>query len=130
MSIFVEKFANMDSNTLIRYILGYTFVIFLFGFIVVVVGRMLYVVLQDVFKCIIYLYRGMSKIPDKIKKAWPKIREAIIALLCLCGLMLFGFCMLYDCYDRNYGNHNYHNQEEIEDIMDNPQWDVPSRYRD
>lgn len=128
----------MSSDT-IRYIVGYTLAIFAIGFLIVMIGIYMHSFIVNAYRMVVtaskFIYRKSVSVvkyiintPNYMKNKWPKIKELLIKASCLmiiiCGIAF----MLYCCYNNN--NTRYHDQEDIEDIMNDPQWNVPSRYRE
>lgn len=128
----------MSSDT-IRYIIGYTLATLTLGFLVVMIGIWMYSFIANAYRVIVavlkFIYRMIGSmikyvtdIPDYMKNKWPKIKEALIKAAYLVVFTCVAAFMLYCCF--NSDSTRYHNQEKIEDIMDDPQWNVPSRYRE
>ena len=118
----------MESDTLFRTLFGYSLAVFSAAFFLIVIGRIIWVFLQNVYHASISFIGVMKKVPYFLKSSWPKIKDSIIIL---CGICLYTALIVmafHDCY--GHSNNNYHNSEEYEDALRDKKWNVPSRYRD
>lgn len=118
----------MDSDTLFRYIVGYGLAIFSLGLITVIIARITYLVLQNVVHITVNITNTMKGIPSYLKSVWPKLKEALIIILCFCAFIAAISLMLYDCYGNSHSS--YHDPDEYEEALQDSKWNVPSRYRE
>lgn len=118
----------MESDALFRYIVGYGIVTSFAILFIVIIGRVVYLFLKNVFYMSIGIVNIMKKIPSFLKSFWIRIKDYIIIACGVCIFILFISCMLYDCFGTS--NNRYHDPDEYEEALQDGKWDVPSRYRE
>ena len=118
----------MESDALFRNIVGYGLTTFSAILIIVVVGRAVYLILQNVFCISKSCIFNMKKTPLTLKSTWLKIKDYIIIACGICLFILLVSLMFNDCF--GHSDSKYHGPNEYEDALQDGKWDVPSRYRE